>query len=304
MKIKPEELKEFVENNPKLVTRKESKTYPGLFVLKYARSVFYDHKWSEHELIKECRGLVVDAEYNVVIRPFTKIHNYLEEGAGKKWDNNSLLLITKKINGFMAAATNVDGKLIVSTTGSLDSDFVGYAKTYLDKLDVNTLMQGFTYMFEIVHPDDPHIIPEVAGAHFLAAVSHLDGRAFYKFDFMTCIIEEALSDFKSAGIILDDDENLSPIAKFSDIKEMVRTCKHEGFVIVNFVTNETLKMKSPYYLASKAIARKADIFKLNKEFIDEEYHDLVDHLKKMESWVDMEEQDRLEFIRNYFNSIV
>jgi hypothetical protein len=304
MKIKPEELKEFVENNPKLVTRKESKTYPGLFVLKYARSVFYDHKWGQHELIKECRGLIVDADYNVVIRPFTKIYNYLEEGAGKTWGDNSLLLITKKINGFMAAATNVNGKLIVSTTGSLDSDFVGYAKTYLDKLDVNTLALGFTYMFEIVHPDDPHIIPEEIGAHFLAVVSHDDGETSYKFDFMVKVIDDALIDFESTGIILGDDEHLSSITKFSELKEMGRQCKHEGFVAVNVATGETLKMKSPYYLASKALARKADIFKLNKEFIDEEYHDLVDHLKKMESWVEMEEQDRLEFIRNYFNSIV
>lgn len=299
--MKPLELKEFVENNPKLVTRKESKTYPGLFVLKYDRSVFYKSKWSEHELIKECRGLVVDANYNVVIRPFTKIYNYLEEGAGKSWSPETLLLITKKINGFMAAVTKVNGELVISTTGSLDSDFVGYAKKYLDKLDAYTLEAGYSYMFEIVHPDDPHIIQEQPGAYFLAIVNHKTGDTLYKFDTESILVEDAIFYFEKAGIIVDSDNDLPYVITLAGLKETLKTCKHEGFVAINVLYGETIKFKSPYYLASKAIARKEDIYKLNKEFIDEEYYGLIDHLKSLDSWPTMEEQDRLKYIRNYFD---
>ena len=35
-------LKKFVEDNPKLVTMRNSVAYPELYVLKYARRVFYD----------------------------------------------------------------------------------------------------------------------------------------------------------------------------------------------------------------------------------------------------------------------
>ena len=62
-------IREFVENNPGLVTRKESIRYPGLFVLKYKRKVFYDNLWTPE--LQELRGLVVDEDWNIVVHPFT-----------------------------------------------------------------------------------------------------------------------------------------------------------------------------------------------------------------------------------------
>jgi hypothetical protein len=41
-----------------LLTRKESTRYPGLFVKKYTRKVFYDNLWSENDELLEARGHV------------------------------------------------------------------------------------------------------------------------------------------------------------------------------------------------------------------------------------------------------
>ena len=67
------ELKQFVKDNPKLV-RMNKTSNPNLFVLKYARSVFYNNAWNE--FLENCRGTIVDDEFNIVSLPFTKIYNF------------------------------------------------------------------------------------------------------------------------------------------------------------------------------------------------------------------------------------
>jgi len=66
------ELKKFVEDNPKLVSMRSAGD--GIFVLKYKKTVFFDNLWNDY--LEECRGTIVDAEFNIVSRPFTKIYNY------------------------------------------------------------------------------------------------------------------------------------------------------------------------------------------------------------------------------------
>ena len=61
-----------------------------------------------------------------------------------------------------------------------------------------------------------------------------------------------------------------------------------------------LKLKTPYYLATKALARSKDIFKLKKQFIDEEYYPLISYLQSIEAFNDFSEEQKLHLIRNYF----
>ena len=39
----------------------------GIFVLKYKKKVFYDNLWNDY--IAECRGTIVDADFNLVSYP-------------------------------------------------------------------------------------------------------------------------------------------------------------------------------------------------------------------------------------------
>ncbi len=300
--MNPKDLKDFVENNPKLVTRKESKNYPGFFVLKYSKKVFFDNLWHKSAFLQECRGLVVDADYNVVVKPFTKVFNYGENDAGSTWGNHTPVLIPRKVNGFLGVVTRHNDEVIISTTGSLDSDFVGYARKYLSGIKFDMLRKHHSYLFEIVHPDDPHIIPEPEGAHFLAIVAHDLNEHFYSFDKQCSVIQEADAFFAPLGIHIEEKISMLP---FSEVKQLVKECKHEGFVILNPATNETIKMKSPWYLANKAIARKVDILSLNKERVDEEFYGIIDKIKSMkDEWDTMEEQNRLKFIRAFFETAV
>lgn len=90
------------------------------------------------------------------------------------------------------------------------------------------------------------------------------------------------------------------VGTFQDIKDLIKSSheKTEGFVIYGKST--VLKIKTPYYLATKAIARSKDIFKLKRQFIDEEYYPLIDFLKNIEGFNEFTEEQKLHLIRNYF----
>lgn len=290
------ELRQFVESNPSLVSRKESTLYPGLFVLKYARRVFYDNLWNEH--LEECRGLVVDSNWNIVVHPFTKIYNHGENGA--TMHDEDYVSAVRKVNGFMAAVTVHNGEAIVSTTGSLDSDFVRYAKEMLGNILEEIVefrsrqSSEFTFIFEICHPSDPHIIPEEVGA-YLIGMRDLAGIVLSG----PMLDENKLDVWARCIGAKRPDWTTGPFEEFT---KTVKTVSHEGYVIRRLDDDYTLKIKSPYYLTLKAMARKKDILSLDKTRVDEEYYPLLDHLKTIErGFSEMEEQERLEYIRSWMN---
>lgn len=281
-----------------LITRKESKRWPGLFVKKYTRKVFYDALWGQNPELMEARGHVETADGHTVIRPFTKIFNRGEMNTDIARDE--LCVSVAKVNGFMAAATWVPEvcDVVVSTTGSLDSDFVTLAEKYITE-DVKNYIKSMmyidvgTYLFEIVDPADPHIVPERAGA-YLIGFRHTDSDAPY----FSSPEKESDLDVMARGMGV-----LRPswdVVRFETVVKDAASCQHEGFVVYGQSSKTALKIKSPYYLHLKMAARKKDILSLNKERIDEEYYPLIDHLTGMgESFTMMDEQQRLDYMREY-----
>lgn len=285
-----------------LKTCRESTRFPGLFVQKYTRKVFYDNLWTP-ELI-ESRGAVIDAQGNTVIRPFTKIFNRYENGTDINL--NTVVLAIQKINGFMAAVTYVPsvGKTIVSTTGSLDSEYVDMAEEILPESAI-VLAEYFkenpiTFLYEIVHPNDPHIIKEQLGAYLIGS-RVVSNSAPYS----TSLAKEKLLDIlahRSLGII-------RPTWFYSPFREIVeknRCATHEGFVV--YSKDQALKIKSPFYLVSKFFGRqsKNKIHRLIKDpmsfkrDIDEEFYPLVDAIAAIkDEFVEFTEQERIDYIQKF-----
>ena len=95
---------------------------------------------------------------------------------------------------------------------------------------------------------------------------------------------------------------------WQNIKDEVKTCTHEGYVVWTEDGRE-VKIKSPFYLNTKFMGRMGagktdqmfdnpDQFKRN---IDEEFYFLVDALTKMftkEQYLEMEKQDRIDTVRS------
>ena len=297
--MKKEDIKKFVEENPKLVTMRESTTYPGLFVLKYKADVFYKGLWNE--FLENCRGTVVDKAFNVISRPFQKIYNFRVEERSPVLSDDVEIQAFRKANGFMATLTWYNNDILISTTGSLDSDFIGYTKemmlTHASWADWqlvlgNSECRGMSFMFEVVHPDDPHIIPEKPGMYIIgyrdntweSTVGH--SRAVLNIIASLCKCHSVECHNTTVG----------------ELVALSKTVNHEGFVFYSDA-GDAAKIKSPYYLVSKALARKKDILSLNKELVEEEYFPLVEYLNTIKDDFNAKsEQDRLEFIRQWFET--
>lgn len=278
---------------------KESTRHPGLFVLKYKHRVFYENLWTPE--LQELRGLVVDKDWNVIIYPFTKIFNRHENGTD--FERDDIVVAVRKVNGFMACATLYQGKNIISTTGSLDSPFVELAENYLKDLP---LYAGYTYIFEICDWKDKHIIEEKPGAYLIGCRVLVDGY----------LCQEGDLDFMAAAMNLRGAKILRPeweIDIFNNICLKMPTIRHEGFVI-RHRDGRQLKIKSPYYLVTKFLARKRGdkLLELMKDpktvkpHVDEEFYPLIDYIHSIKNrFAVLSEDERILVIEEflYENSV-
>lgn len=296
-------LKEFVLANPDLVSMKQSVDYPEYYVVKYKNKVFYDDLWTEE--LTYCRGLVVDKDFNVISRPFNKIFNYGIEKNAPEISDETLVRVNRKVNGFMLALTWDENRQepLVSTTGSLDSEYVQMGKEILklygdhhSNCVIEALKQEpeFTHLFECVHPNDPHIIDEpVKGLYYLGSMC----KDLSFDDLYSC---------QNVELYFTTPE--SYMISFGDVKELVKTVKHEGFCVIGWDVEDKAvmtKIKSPWYLVNKLYARKNVVNELTndraKELLSEEYYGLIDLVRlNLKDFNQMNEQDRLSFIRKYF----
>jgi hypothetical protein len=295
-----DELKEYVATSG-LVNMKEAGD--GIYVLKYKKRVFYDNLWNDY--IAECRGTIVDADFNLVAYPFTKIYNYGIEKAAPVLADDVEVTAFRKVNGFMVSVTWHNGDVLVSTTGSTDSPYVAMAKemmlthmTWPDwQLAFNrTDMDNLTVMFECVHPDDPHIVPEKAGMYVLGYRDNVWGS---KVGHHRSILEGMAVGF---NCFVPEHYKVT----VGKLKQMAKECRHEGYVFYT-ADGVSAKIKSPYYLTSKWVARNprtdklVDLNRDIKHQLDEEYYPLVDAIRaNIVEYTAMTEQERLAWVRNYF----
>jgi hypothetical protein len=298
-----DELKEYVATSG-LVNMKEAGE--GIYVLKYKKKVFYDNLWNDY--IAECRGSIVDKDFNLVAYPFTKIYNYGIEKEAPVLSDDTEVLAFRKVNGFMVAATWHNGDILVSTTGSTDNDYINYARAMMlghqcwedwQLAFASADLRGMTVMFECVHPSDPHIVPEKTGMYVLgyrknswgSRVGHDVGILHSLREAFNCYMPEYHT------------------VSMAELKVMAKECRHEGYVFYT-ADGVSAKIKSPYYLTSKWVARNPRTDKLvdmNKDIkhqLDEEYYPLVDAIRaNIVEYTAMDEQARLEWVRNFVATV-
>ena len=295
-----DELREYVETS-NLVNKKDVGN--GLYVLKYKKKVFYDNLWNEY--LEECRGTIVDADFNVVSRPFTKVYNYGIEAKAPKLSSDTLVTAYRKVNGFMVALTWYNKDILVSTTGSTSGDYVEMAREMMlthacweDWQMTVEAGKGVTFMFECVHPNDPHIIVEETGMYFLGYRENAWDSQVKGFGVS---VSNYWEDY--ARGILKCHPVESYVLPLGELLEKVKTVGHEGFVFYT-EDNVSSKIKSPYYLTCKWVARNPRTDKLvdmNKDIkhnLDEEYYPLVDAIRaNIVEYTAMDEQARLTWVR-------
>lgn len=271
--------------------------YKGLSILKYTKKVFFKNLWHLDERLLECRGTVVDEDDNVIVLPFRKVFNLGENNT--QVDPECEVLCPVKVNGFMLAVTNTEKYgLIVSTTGTLDSEFAELGRKWVDTLfDVEGMIYGQTHLFEVVDKTDPHVVDEEEGIYLIGVRSLKYG-----------LLQEDLIDIKAEYL-----ECKRPNVHKCKFKDLDMDVKHEGFMIRDANTGETLaKYKSNFYLVKKALLRMGKkraslMFNNTVEFkkqIDEEYyglHKFIIGTYTLEDYITFTQEERRTIFEEYFD---
>lgn len=144
-----------------------------IFVYKYTKECQYKQHWNKATLM--ARGLILDADGNIIAWPLSKFFNYEEiEATEAARIMTPPYRVYEKVDGSMGILVKYNGEYFISTQGSFDSDQAIWATKYLHdtyeehlhKLDCDR----YTYMFEIIYPENRIIVDykDYEGLIFLA----------------------------------------------------------------------------------------------------------------------------------------
>jgi hypothetical protein len=164
--------RELLSDTPYCITIKDDGDF---ILLKYSQ---IDSDFN-NELVRECRGLIMDKNFAPVCVPFYKFGNYGEPYADNiDW---STAKVEEKIDGSLIKLWNYGGKWIISTNGTIfaskanigsdtdnemtiDTTYSNFGELFeaaaaKTGLDIISLNPRHTYMFELVSPYNRIVVP-------------------------------------------------------------------------------------------------------------------------------------------------
>ena len=126
-------------------------THPNfdLTIWNYSPRVQYERLWDNITL--QCRGLVTNSNGEIVARPFKKFFNY-EEHKPEDIPNENYE-VYEKMDGSLGILFYYN-EWILATRGSFTSPQAIKGKELLEKYDYNRLDKNYTYLFEIIYPEN------------------------------------------------------------------------------------------------------------------------------------------------------
>jgi len=122
-----------------------------IWILNYSKTTQFTKAWDLYTV--SCRGLVVDADGNILARPFQKFLNY-EEHNPSDINMNDEFEIFEKMDGSLMIVFwyDVAGKWIVASRGSFNSEQSIEGEKMLTNKNLTYLDAGCTYIFEFIAP--------------------------------------------------------------------------------------------------------------------------------------------------------
>ena len=174
MKFDLEILNQYVKDG--WVERNDHPSLP-ISIYNYSRKTQYEGKWDDITL--KTRGLVLDTEGNVIAKSFDKFFNY-EELVGNKWVESKIpnepFEVFEKMDGSLGILFNYNDEWILATKGSFTSDQALRGMEILKKYRYEKLIKGFTYLFEIIYPENRIVCEyDFEDLILLAVVDNKDG---------------------------------------------------------------------------------------------------------------------------------
>ena len=203
------------------------------------------------EIVRECRGLIIDKNLNSVCVPFYKFGNYGEPYADNiDW---ATAKVEEKIDGSLIKVWNYGGKWIVSTNGTIfankanigsdtdnemtvDTTYSNFGELFEAAvakigLDITVLNPQYTYMFELVSPYNRVVVPyEIIDLYHIGTRDNIS-------------LKELEIDI---GIKKPKTYQCNNLSDLIEMASKLRYCE-EGYVVKD-ADYKRIKVKSPAYV--------------------------------------------------------
>jgi RNA ligase len=263
-------LKNYIEKG--LVVKNDHPTLP-ISIYNYSRTCQYENNWDE--ITKQCRGLILDGEGNVIAKGFDKFFN-IEEHKSEEIPNESFEIF-EKLDGSLGILFWYQGKWILSTKGSFTSEQSVRAKEILNKYNFEPIPKGYTTLVEIIYPEN-RIVCDYGNEESLIVLSMISNASGKELDY--------------SGLLSISEETKMPVVKRYDGINDYKTLKsliskeREGYV-VRFRNGFRVKIKGDEYVRLHRILTgfsNVDIWEYLKDGKD--INELLDRVPdEFDKWV-------------------
>ncbi len=229
MKVNLTELR----NREKYISERKHDILP-LIIWNYKNSCQFDNVWDEYTTM--ARGLITDLEGNIVARPFKKFFN-INTFEGTKIEELPAEIpeITEKLDGSLGILYPDKENYSIATRGSFNSEQAEFA-TKLIKDKQYDFKKGFTYLFEIIYPENKIVVDygDLRDIVLLAVINIETGEEInYMEEAHRLGLNCAVKMVKNLQELLDSLDSLP--------------ANNEGFV-VKYSNNFRVKMKGKEYI--------------------------------------------------------
>lgn len=227
--MKRELIAPYIEN--KLISEQAHPENSDLRIYNYTQKCQFDKAWDD--VTRVCRGLILDVSSGkMVANPFPKFFNYGEQEIEIPKESP---VITEKLDGSLGILYWQGGKPWIATRGSFVSDQALWATEWLrNNVQFKHFLPDFTYLFEIIYPENKIVVSYDFSGLVLLAVRHTDsGRE----------VPSELDRFQ--GIL-----RLPRTIPSSSLEELknIDIKNEEGFVVFYPSSGLRLKIKFPEYV--------------------------------------------------------
>lgn len=144
-----------------------------LWIYNYTEKTQYENHWTPATLA--CRGLVLDADGDIVARPFAKFFNYGTPQAPPIPDEP--YVVTEKVDGSLGILYELGGELHLATRGSFTSEQAVEGTRMLRDHEISRA-KGTTPLFEILYPGNRIVVDygQRRELTLLASIHNVTGR--------------------------------------------------------------------------------------------------------------------------------